>query len=68
MYGNGPEIDWKLNWLRAGLWTTPWREHSHSKVVCNSSKTKQKVGGWKGGAAAGLLMKIHQNLHQNVIF
>jgi hypothetical protein len=37
-------------------------------VVCNSGETKQKGGGQKVGAAAGLLTKKCQNVCQNILF
>ncbi len=62
-----PETDWNSDWCHSGLQTTAPRASPALRVVCNSSKTEQKGGGQQGGTAAGLLMKIHQNVCQNVI-
>jgi hypothetical protein len=57
LHGSVPETDWNVDWRSIGLRTRARRNFSHSLVVCNSSKTKQKGGGHQGVAATRLLKK-----------
>jgi hypothetical protein len=61
---------------RSVFWLVPRRTANHSlagllpcpQMVFNSSKTKQKGGGWQGGTGARLPTKICQKVCQNGIF
>jgi hypothetical protein len=58
-----------LDWHRTGLRTTAQRNISCQQVICNSRKPSGRWGGALAGeAVAGLLTKVHQNGHQNIIF
>ncbi len=66
LHAPGLESYWNPDCRSAGLRTTARQDFYHHHVVCNSSKTERKEGR-QGITAAGLLTKIHQNGHQNVI-
>jgi hypothetical protein len=60
LHGSGPETDW----CRSGLQTTACSPTLGWSIIAVKPIGR---GGQQGGAAAGLLTKIHQNVCKNII-